>query len=84
MGRNVLNYEPHEALFAPNDDPLRFYQCIGDYAAGSLTTGGRLYLEMNPLLADAVAQYLADRGLQRVEVRHDSFGKQRYIKATKP
>lgn len=83
MARNVLDYEPHEALFAPGDDPLRFYQHISDYAILTLTAGGRLFLEMNPLLTETVAHYLSTHGLNDVEVKKDPYGKLRYIKATK-
>jgi len=83
MARNVLDYEPHEALFAPDDDPEAMYKAIGRYAAATLLPGGSLYLEMNPLLTEEVAAYLQEIGLGQVEMRHDQFGKLRMIKATK-
>ena len=83
MAQNVLDYEPHEALFAPDDDPEAMYKAIGRYAAATLLPGGSLYLEMNPQLTEEVAANLQEIGLGQVEMRHDLFGKLRMIKATK-
>ena len=83
MARNVLDYEPHEALFAPGDKPDVMYQAICRYAGQTLRPGGSLYLEMNPMLTEAVAAYLPTVGMQQVETRNDQFGKQRMVKATK-
>ncbi len=83
MARNVLDYEPQEALFAPDDAPDAMYQAIGRYAAETLRPGGNLYLEMNPMLTEAVAAYLQGLGLEQIELRNDQFGKLRFIKATK-
>lgn len=83
MARNVLDYEPHEALFAPGDKPDAMYQAICRYAGQTLRPGGSLYLEMNPMLTEAVAAYLPTVGMQQVETRNDQFGKQRMVKATK-
>ena len=84
MTRNVLDYEPREALFAPDDNPLLFYQRIADYARRTLTPGGSLYFELNPLLADAVSDYLQRCGLRQPQIREDQFGKRRFIKANQP
>lgn len=84
MDANVLDYEPREALFAPDDNPLLFYQCIADYARRTLTPGGCLYFELNPLLADAVSDYLQRCGLHSPQIREDQFGKRRFIKANQP
>lgn len=83
MERNVLDYEPGLALFAPEDNPIAFYQRIGDYAIRSLKTGGCLYFELNPLTADSVAGYLRQQGFQKIEIRQDQFGKNRFLKAIK-
>ena len=83
MARNVLDYEPHEALFAPGAKPDAMYQAICRYAGQTLRPGGSLYLEMNPMLTEAVAAYLPTVGMQQVETRNDQFGKQRMVKATK-
>ncbi len=83
MAKNVLDYEPHIALFAPAGEPDRFYRRIGGYAIRSLKPGGRLFFELNPLTAEAVADYLRQLGFQEVEIRKDQFGKNRFLKATK-
>lgn len=83
MAKNVLDYEPHTALFAPEENPVIFYQRIGDYAWQSLKPGGLLYFELNPLTADAVSDYLRQLGFTEIEIRNDQFGKQRFLKAKK-
>ena len=83
MEKNVLDYEPELALFAPEDEPIIFYQRIGDYAWKSLNPGGALYFELNPLTAEAVGDYLRQIGFQEIEFRQDQFGKQRFLKAKK-
>ena len=83
MAKNVLDYEPHQALFTPDDQPIIFYQRIGDYAWQHLKQGGALYFELNPLTADEVSNYLQHLGFSEIEIRQDQFGKQRFLKATK-
>ena len=83
MEKNVLDYEPELALFAPEQNPIIFYQRIGDYAWKSLNHDGLLFFELNPLTADAVNNYLSDLGFSEIEIRQDQFGKQRFLKAKK-
>ena len=83
MERNVLDYEPHLALFAPEQNPIIFYQRIGNYAWQSLNHGGQLFFELNPLTADDVKSYLSNLGFSDIEIRQDQFGKQRFLKAKK-
>ena len=83
MERNVLDYEPHLALFAPEQNPIIFYQRIGDYAWQSLNNEGLLFFELNPLTADDVESYLSNLGFSDIEIRQDQFGKQRFLKAKK-
>lgn len=78
MHRNVLDYEPSEALFVPDSDPLLFYRAIADYARTALKDDGRLYFEINPLYADETKQMLCHRGFT-VMVLKDDEGKQRFI-----
>ncbi len=84
MQQHVLGFEPHLALFAPNDNPMLFYRAISNYAATALHPGGSLYFELNPLLAGDVASLLSSCGFLHVEIRPDQFGKQRFIKANNP
>ena len=83
MAKNVLDYEPQIALFAPEDNPIVFYQCIGDYAWQHLNPGGLLFFELNPLTADQVCDSLRMTGFKEIEIHKDQFGKPRFLKATK-
>ena len=83
MAENVLCYEPSLALFAPEENPIVFYQRIGDYAWQSLHAGGQLWFELNPLTAEDVSNYLQCLGFIDIEIHQDQFGKQRFLKATK-
>ena len=83
MEKNVLDYEPHLALFAPEQNPIIFYQRIADYAWQSLDHDGLLFFELNPLTADDVKSYLSDLGFAEIEIRQDQFGIQRFLKAKK-
>ena len=83
MAKNVLDYEPQLALFAPEEDPIIFYERIGDYAWKSLNPGGMLFFELNPLTAEAVGDYLRQLGFAEIEIRQDQYGKQRFLKAKK-
>lgn len=83
MEKNVLEYEPEFALFAPEDQPIIFYQRIGEYARKSLRTDGQLFFELNPLTADAVGDYLQQLGFVEIEILQDQNGKRRFLKAKK-
>jgi release factor glutamine methyltransferase len=83
MESNVLAYEPHEALFVPDDNPLLFYCAIATYACSALKAGGRLYFELNPLYAEDCRRMLELQGFCHLTLRQDEFGKQRFIKAIK-
>ena len=73
MRPNVLWFEPHEALFVPDNDPLRFYMAITRYAVDALNTGGRLYFEINPLFVEALDVMMRRFGFREIEV-NNSFG----------
>ena len=83
MEPNVLGYEPHLALFVPDEDPLRFYRAIASYAAKALKPQGWLYFEINPLYADALAELLRLMSYHDIEIKQDQYGKQRFLKAMK-
>lgn len=63
MHKNVLDHEPAEALFVPDDDPLLFYRVIGSYAVRALKPGGALLLEINPLYASELQDLLSRTAL---------------------
>lgn len=81
MSGNVLRWEPEEALFVPDDDPLRFYRPIAAFGKAALRSGGSLYLEINPLQSEALKAMLGSAGYSDIEVREDRFGRARMIKA---
>lgn len=83
MEPNVLAYEPAEALFVPDDDPLRFYRAIADYASAALKPCGELFFEINPLLAAEMQAMLTAAGLGPAEMRRDRFGRKRLVKVKK-
>ena len=83
MERNVLDFEPHLALFVPDADPLRFYRAIGQYAVKALRPNGRLYLEINPLYAAELSEMLQTQGFDEVRIHQDDNHKDRYIVAWK-
>lgn len=82
MNRNVLDYEPHLALFVPDGDPLMFYRHIAEFASKHLRTGGKLYLEINEALGNETAALLEKQGYRCI-IHKDSFGKDRMIEASK-
>lgn len=81
MSRNVLEHEPHVALFVPDDDPLRFYRVIGELAVRKLARDGGLYFEINPVFAAELKNMLLDMGFSHVRIIDDYFGKQRFAMA---
>lgn len=83
MAVNVLEHEPHTALFVPDADPLLFYRAITRLAVQTLSKSGRLYFEINPIYADDTCRMMRAEGMTAVELRSDMFGKQRMAKGVK-
>ena len=83
MAVNVLEHEPHTALFVPDADPLLFYRAITRLAVQTLSKGGRLYFEINPIYADDTCRMMQAEGMTAVELRSDMYGKQRMAKGIK-
>lgn len=83
MAVNVLEHEPHTALFVPDADPLLFYRAITRLAVQTLNKGGRLYFEINPIYADDTCRMMQAEGMSAVELRSDMYGKQRMAKGVK-
>lgn len=84
MESNVLDYEPHTALFVPDENPLVFYSRISTVATEALVSGGRLYFEINPLFADKLKSLLAEDGFRDIEVTEDAYHRKRFISCSKP
>ncbi|MCZ4410747.1 peptide chain release factor N(5)-glutamine methyltransferase [Cryomorphaceae bacterium 1068] len=83
MEKNVLDFEPHIALFAPEDDPLIFYRNIVDLAEGHLKKGGKIFFEINESFGPEIRSLLMDRGFTSVEIRKDLNGRFRMAKGIK-
>lgn len=81
MECNVKDYEPGQALFVPDNDPLLFYKAIAPYAAQSLEKGGRLYLEINQRFGQEVKKLLEESGLDEIRIIEDSYGNTRFAAA---
>ena len=81
MEANVLDYDPHTALFVTDDDPLIFYRAIGKFALTHLTPNGTLYFEINQYLGQETCDLLIGLGYKNVELREDINGNARMIKA---
>lgn len=80
---NVLDNEPHLALFVENDNPLIFYKAITDFAVDKLKSNGSLYFEINQYLGQETKQLLVDAEFKAVELREDLNGNDRMLKGTK-
>ena len=77
---NVLDNEPHLALFVPDNDPLLFYRCIAQFALKHLKTGGKLYFEINRQYGKATMDLLVESGFTDIELRKDISGNDRMIR----
>ncbi len=80
---NVLENEPHLALFVDDENPLQFYKAICEFAQIHLKTGGALYFEINEYLGQEMVQLLQGFGFKSIQLKTDIFGKDRMIKAVK-
>ena len=83
MEKNVLEHEPSIALFVPDEDPLKFYRAIAEYASSALKPEGALYFEINPIYEKETREMLQSLGFKDIETKEDAFGKKRMMKAKK-
>ena len=81
MEKNVLEHEPSLALFVPDEDPLKFYRAIAEYAASALKSGGALYFEINPIYEKETREMLLKLDFKDIETKEDAFGKKRMMRA---
>ena len=84
MQNNVLNFEPQLALFVEDDDPLVFYNSILQFANSNLYEKGSVYFEINENFAKEMESLLYSYGFTEIELKKDSFGKNRFIRGLKP
>ncbi|MBP7166979.1 MAG: peptide chain release factor N(5)-glutamine methyltransferase [Bacteroidia bacterium] len=81
MHPNVVKFEPHLALFVPDDEPLLFYRIIADFSSQQLKKGGRLWFEINRAHGEEVAEMLEQKGYSDVRIYHDMSGNDRFVSA---
>ncbi|MFT3824642.1 MAG: peptide chain release factor N(5)-glutamine methyltransferase [Chitinophagaceae bacterium] len=81
MHNNVLDHEPHLALFVPDNDALLFYRNIANFGLQQLNPGGKIFLEIHEDLGKAVCDLFTTKGFTRVELKKDMQGKERMVKA---
>ena len=80
MQRNVLEFEPHEALFVPDDNPLLFYRAILWYAMRHLAPNGSIWFEINQALGEEMRHLIEYFGFSDIEILKDSYGHDRFAK----
>ena len=83
MANHVLDFEPHLALFVPNDDALKYYEALADFALERLTPCGYLCLEINQYFGTQTVELLFSKGFQEVKLLKDFKGNDRMIVAQK-
>ncbi len=79
MQDNVLNHEPHLALFVEDENPLIFYRAITQFATKNLKPNGELYFEINEYLGKEMMAFLEEFGFKNIQLKQDFFGKDRMI-----
>ena len=83
MKKNVLDYEPHQALFVPQENPLLYYRHILEYAQKNLKSKGKLYFEINPLFESELETLISSFEYYSLTKREDLFGKVRMFRLEK-
>ncbi|MEW4924196.1 peptide chain release factor N(5)-glutamine methyltransferase [Algibacter sp. 2305UL17-15] len=81
MNHNVLDHEPHLALFVKDNNPLLFYEAISGFAKTALTENGQLFFEINEYLGKETVDLLEKYKFKNIELKQDIFGKNRMVKA---
>lgn len=83
MAPNVLDWEPAQALFVPDEDPLLFYRRIADVGQALLLPNGRLYVEINQAYGLQTAELFEKKHYRNVHIIKDIFGKDRIVTANR-
>ncbi len=83
MRKNVLNFEPHTALFVDDSNPLQFYKVLAQFASKHLRNNGKIYCEINETFGNETKQLFEQYGFRNCQIIKDLFGKDRIVKATK-
>ena len=80
--KNVLDYEPHLALFVEDNDALLFYRKIAQLALKNLSPNGLLFFEINQYLGKETVELLENIGFKNIELKKDIYGNDRMIKCS--
>jgi release factor glutamine methyltransferase len=83
MKPNVLQNEPHLALFVEDNDALQFYKAITKFAVHNLSKNGMLFFEINEYLGQQMIELLENSGFENIELKQDIFGRDRMVKGVK-
>ena len=83
MNKNVLDFEPDNALYVSNEDPLLYYRKIAEFSQKYLVKGGLLYFEINENLAAEMKVLVFENGFKEIEIRKDLNNKARMLRCKK-
>ena len=81
MDKNVLDYEPHNALFVSDNDPLAYYKEIAKIATNNLNKNGLLFFEINEKYSNQIIKLLSNLNFVDIELKKDINGRDRIIKS---
>ena len=81
MHKNVIDYEPHSALFVDDNDPLIFYKKIAEIAINKLNKNGYLFFEINERFSNQIIDILSNLNFVDIELKKDINGRDRIIKS---
>lgn len=83
LEKNVLEYEPHLALFVEDEEPLLFYKAIAVFCKSNLVKGGKLFVEINEKFGNETSELFSSHGFDSVQIIKDLNGKERMVSAIK-
>lgn len=79
LSANVVNYEPHQALFIPDEEWLKFYEAIFRFSTGHLNEGGAIYAEIHERSGEALKKLACEYGNDSVRIIKDLSGRERFL-----
>lgn len=82
MHKNVVEFEPHSALFVPDNNPLKYYSRLMEISVSILVPGGRVYFEINEAMGAALIGMMSEFNFSNIRLIKDLNGKERIIKGT--
>ena len=83
MNKNVLNFEPHQALYVENENPLMFYKAILNFSHTNLSNNGRIYFEINESYGEAIIELMKEYNFNHIILKKDLNQKDRMVSAEK-